>query len=54
MKKVKSILKKLRLAINYAIDRKKMMKYLRNNIGYAANNGFVPLGLNIENKGQWF
>ena len=42
--------KKLRLAINYAIDRKKMMKYLRNNIGYPANNGFVPLGLNIENK----
>ena len=44
--------KKLRLAINYAIDRKKMMKYLRNNIGYAANNGFVPLGLNIK-KYQW-
>ena len=42
--------KKLRLAINYAIDRKKMMKYLRNNIGYPANNGFVPLGLNSENK----
>ena len=41
--------KKLRLAINYAIDRKKMMKYLRNNIGYAANNGFVPLGLNSKN-----
>ena len=37
--------KKLRLAINYAIDRKKMMKYLRNNIGYPANNGFIPLGL---------
>jgi len=37
--------KKLRLAINYGIDRKKMMKYLRNNIGYPANNGFIPLGL---------
>ena len=46
--------KKLRLAINYAIDRKKMMKYLRNNIGYAANNGFVPLGLNIENRVNGF
>ncbi len=32
-----------------------MMKYLRNNIGYAANNGFVPLGLqNIENKVNGF
>ena len=43
----KSVLqnKKLRLAINYGIDRKKMMKYLRNNIGYPANNGFIPLGL---------
>ena len=37
--------KKLRLGINYGIDRKKMMKYLRNNIGYPANNGFIPLGL---------
>ena len=37
--------KKLRLAINYGFDRKKMMKYLRNNIGYPANNGFLPLGL---------
>ena len=37
--------KKLRLAINYGIDKKKMMKYLRNNIGYPANNGFIPLGL---------
>ena len=46
--------KKLRLAINYAIDRKKMMKYLRNNIGYAANNGFVPLGLNMENSVNGF
>ena len=26
-----------------------MMKYLRNNIGYAANNGFVPIGLNSKN-----
>lgn len=45
--KKKSILqsKKLRLAINYGFDRKKMMKYLRNNIGYPANNGFIPLGL---------
>jgi len=36
----------LRKAINYAINKEKMLKYLRNNIGVAANNGFVPMGLN--------
>ncbi|PCH67483.1 MAG: ABC transporter substrate-binding protein [Bacteroidetes bacterium] len=38
-------IKKIRQAINYAIDRKKMMTYLRNNIGYPANAGFVPRGI---------
>lgn len=38
-------LKKIRKAINYAINRKKMMLYLRNSIGTAANSGFVPQGL---------
>ena len=38
-------LKKVRQAINYAIDRKKMMLYLRNSIGTAAESGFVPVGL---------
>ena len=42
--------KKLRQAINYGIDKSKMIKYLRNNIGYVAENGFVPLGLNDKNK----
>jgi oligopeptide transport system substrate-binding protein len=37
--------KKIRQAINYGFDRKKMMKYLRNNIGTPALNGFIPLGL---------
>ncbi|MEP7166116.1 MAG: ABC transporter substrate-binding protein [Ferruginibacter sp.] len=37
--------KKIRQAINYAIDRKKMMLYLRNSIGTAAESGFVPAGL---------
>ncbi|MEO7445591.1 MAG: ABC transporter substrate-binding protein [Ferruginibacter sp.] len=37
--------KKIRQAINYAIDRKKMMLYLRNSIGTAASSGFVPKGL---------
>lgn len=38
-------LKKLRQAINYGIDRKKMMLYVRNSIGTAAESGFVPAGL---------
>lgn len=38
-------IKKVRQAINYAIDRKKMMLYLRNSIGTAAESGFIPQGL---------
>lgn len=38
-------LKKIRQAINYGIDRRKMMLYLRNSIGTAAESGFVPQGL---------
>ncbi len=38
-------LKKIREAINYGIDRKKMLLYLRNSIGTAANSGFIPAGL---------
>lgn len=37
--------KKIRQAINYGFDRVKMMKYLRNNIGTPAINGFIPKGL---------
>lgn len=37
--------KKVRQAINYGFDRQKMMLYLRNSIGIAAENGFVPAGL---------
>jgi ABC-type transport system substrate-binding protein len=36
---------KIRQAINYGFDRVKMLKYIRNNIGTPAVNGFVPLGL---------
>ena len=36
---------KIRQAINYSIDRKKMMLYMRNSIGTAAESGFVPAGL---------
>lgn len=38
-------LQKIRQAINYGFDRKKMMLYLRNSIGTAAINGFVPAGM---------
>jgi len=35
----------IRQAINFGFDRVKMLKYLRNNIGSPAINGFVPIGL---------
>ena len=38
-------LRKIRQAMNYAIDRKKMMMYLRNSIGTAAESGFIPAGM---------
>lgn len=34
--------KKVRQAINYAIDRPKMIRYIRNNIGLPGEYGFVP------------
>ena len=37
--------KNLRLAIQLAINKKAIMKHLRNNIGYPADGGFVPKGL---------
>ncbi|NEU09832.1 ABC transporter substrate-binding protein [Flavihumibacter sp. R14] len=37
--------KKIRKAINYAIDRRKMIKYLRNSIGTPAHAGFIPKGM---------
>ena len=37
--------KKVRQAINYGFNRKKMMLYLRNSIGIPAESGFVPQGL---------
>lgn len=36
---------KIRAAINYGFDRRKMMMYLRNSIGIPAESGFVPAGL---------
>ncbi|GGZ82658.1 peptide ABC transporter substrate-binding protein [Algibacter mikhailovii] len=40
----------IRKAVNYGFDRKKMITYLRNNIGNPANGGFIPLGLPGHNK----
>lgn len=41
--------KRIRQAINYGFDRKKMMKYLRNNVGYPGTAGFVPKGMSSFN-----
>ncbi|MEI9947330.1 MAG: ABC transporter substrate-binding protein [Chitinophagaceae bacterium] len=38
-------LKKIRQAINYGFDRRKMILYLRNSMGTPAESGFVPAGL---------
>ena len=35
----------IRKAINYGFDRRKMIKYLRNNVGIPAVNGFIPYGM---------
>ncbi len=40
---------KVRQALNYGFDRKKMMRYLRNNIGIPANSGMIPKGLGSYN-----
>jgi oligopeptide transport system substrate-binding protein len=38
-------IKAIRQAINYGFDRKKMVKYLRKNLGKPATSGFIPPGL---------
>ena len=40
----------IREAINIGFDRKKMMIYLRNNIGFIGNKGFIPEGLSGHPK----
>ncbi|RKR80215.1 peptide/nickel transport system substrate-binding protein [Mucilaginibacter gracilis] len=37
--------KKVRQAINYAIDKKTMIKYLRNSVGTPGYQGFIPKGM---------
>jgi oligopeptide transport system substrate-binding protein len=36
---------RVRQAMNYGIDRERMIRYLRNNIGTPAHAGFVPVGM---------
>lgn len=39
------LIKEVRQAINYGFDREKMLRHLRNNIGYAGTSGFIPKGM---------
>lgn len=45
LRKSPMLSKKIRQAINYGFDRRKMTLYLRNSLGTAAESGFVPMGL---------
>lgn len=49
---------RIRQAINYGFNRKKMMMYIRNSIGTPAQSGFVPAGFpsfdSSEVKGYYF
>jgi peptide/nickel transport system substrate-binding protein len=38
-------IKKVRQAINYAINKVKMVKYLRNSLGVQGNSGYIPMGM---------
>lgn len=44
--------KYFRQALNYAIDRSQLIRYLRNNIGQPALAGFIPAGLNAFDSTQ--
>lgn len=37
--------KRVRQAINYGFSREKMIKYMRNNVGYPGEFGIIPVGL---------
>ena len=48
--------KALRQALNYAVNREEMVRFLKNNIGRPADKGFVPRGLNnnLQVKGYTY
>lgn len=39
------LIKEVRQAINYGFDRKKMLRFLRSNIGIAGTHGIIPYGM---------
>ncbi|MGZ4079079.1 MAG: ABC transporter substrate-binding protein, partial [Bacteroidia bacterium] len=45
-------IKAIRQAISYGFDRKKMVKYLRKNLGIPATAGFIPPGLPSFNESK--
>jgi peptide/nickel transport system substrate-binding protein len=47
-------IKKIRQAINYAIDKEQMVIFLRNNIGSPARGGFIPGGLPAHDGGRGY
>lgn len=44
------LIKEVRQAINYGFDREKMIRYMRNGIGYGGTSGFVPMGMASFNR----
>lgn len=44
--------KEVRQAINYAIDKRKMVRFLRNGLGTPATEGFIPPGLPSYKQGS--
>ncbi len=52
LKNTPTRLRKVRQAINYGFDRKKLVLYLRNSLGIPAESGFVPAGLPSFNASQ--
>ena len=44
----------IRKSINYGFDRVKMIKYLRNNIGTPALQGFIPDGFSFKNTSNGY
>lgn len=46
--------KKVRQAINYGIDRRKMIRYIRNNIGVPGLHGIIPPGLPAFDSSEVF
>ncbi|RYD90053.1 MAG: ABC transporter substrate-binding protein, partial [Sphingobacteriales bacterium] len=45
-------LRLVRQAINYAIDRRGLVRYLRNSLGTPAESGFVPVGMPSFNAAE--